>query len=79
MSAVTSPRKPRTRRTAAKPGNVPRARRVAHPIIGRLVEVAGGRMIVSFDVAGITALAGAQMMFEILCLAAEAFAKRNKK
>jgi arginase family enzyme len=30
-----------------------------------------------FDVAGITALAGAQMMFELLCLAAEAFAKRK--
>ena len=32
-----------------------------------------------FDSAGITALAGAQMMFEMLCLAAESFAKRSKK
>ena len=31
-----------------------------------------------FDSAGITALAGAQLMFEMLCLATEAFAKRSK-
>jgi guanidinopropionase len=31
-----------------------------------------------FDSAGITALAGAQMMFEMLCLATESFAKRSK-
>jgi guanidinopropionase len=32
-----------------------------------------------FDVGGITALAGAQLMFEMLCLAAEAFAQRAKR
>jgi guanidinopropionase len=31
-----------------------------------------------FDTGGITALAGAQLMFEMLCLAAEAFARRSK-
>jgi arginase family enzyme len=30
-----------------------------------------------FDPAGITALAGAQMMFEILCLTAATFAQRS--
>lgn len=32
-----------------------------------------------FDSANITSLAGAQMMFEMLCLAAEAFSKRTKR
>jgi len=32
-----------------------------------------------FDWSGITALAGAQLMFEMLCLAAESFAKRSKQ
>jgi guanidinopropionase len=32
-----------------------------------------------FDTGGITALAGAQLMFEMLCLAAEAFAQRAKR
>jgi guanidinopropionase len=32
-----------------------------------------------FDWSGITALAGAQMMYEMLCLTAEAFAKRSKR
>jgi guanidinopropionase len=32
-----------------------------------------------FDSAGITALAGAQLMYEMLCLAAESFAKRTKR
>jgi guanidinopropionase len=40
---------------------------------GDLVEVSP-----PFDSAGITALAGAQMLFEILCLNAEAWAKRAK-
>lgn len=40
---------------------------------GDLVEVSP-----PFDSAGITALAGAQMLFEILCLNAEARAKRAK-
>jgi arginase family enzyme len=32
-----------------------------------------------FDSAGITALAGAQLMYEMLCLAAESFAQRTKR
>jgi guanidinopropionase len=32
-----------------------------------------------FDASGITALAGAQLMFEMLCLTAESFAKRSKR
>lgn len=48
----------------------------------RGVDVVGGDVVeVSppFDAAGMTALAGAQMMFEILCLAADACARRGKK
>jgi guanidinopropionase len=48
----------------------------------RGVDIIGGDVVeVSppFDAAGITALAGAQLMFEILCLAAEAFARRPKQ
>ncbi|MGH3086444.1 MAG: agmatinase [Rubrobacteraceae bacterium] len=48
----------------------------------RGLDIVGGDVVeVSppFDSAGITALAGAQLMFEILCLAAEAFAKRPKQ
>jgi guanidinopropionase len=48
----------------------------------RGLDVIGGDVVeVSppFDTGGITALAGAQMMFEILCLAAEAFEKRAKE
>jgi len=47
----------------------------------RGLDIVGGDLVeVSppFDSAGITALAGAQLMFEILCLAAEAFSKRAK-
>lgn len=47
----------------------------------RGLDIVGGDVVeVSppWDTGGITALAGAQMMFEILCLAAEAFAKRGK-
>ena len=43
-------------------------------IAGDVVEVSP-----PFDSAGITALAGAQLMFEILCLAAESFSKRSRK
>jgi agmatinase len=56
------------------------AKRLLHGLRG--LDIIGGDVVeVSplFDVAGITALAGAQMMFEILCLAAEAFARRSKK
>ena len=45
----------------------------------RGLDVIGGDVVeVSppFDSAGITALAGAQMLFEIVCLAAEAQARR---
>jgi len=55
-------------------------KRLLHGLRG--LDIIGGDVVeVSppFDAAGITALAGAQMMFEILCLAAEAFAKRSKK
>ena len=48
----------------------------------RGLDVIGGDLVeVSppFDSAGITALAGAQLMFEILCLAAESFAARSGK
>jgi guanidinopropionase len=48
----------------------------------RGLDVIGGDVVeVSppFDTGGITALAGAQMMFEMLCLAAEAFAERAKE
>ncbi len=47
----------------------------------RGVDVIGADLVeVSppFDSAGITALAGAQLMFEMLCVAAEAFSKRSK-
>ena len=46
-----------------------------------LVVIGGDVVEVSppFYAADITALAGAEMMFEILFLAAEAFAKRSKK
>ncbi len=47
----------------------------------RGLDIVGGDVVeVSppFDTGGITALAGAQMLFEILCLAAEAFGKRAK-
>jgi guanidinopropionase len=46
----------------------------------RGLNVIGGDMVeVSppFDTGGITAMAGAQMLFEILCVAAEAFSKRK--
>jgi guanidinopropionase len=55
------------------------AKRLLHGLRG--LDIIGGDVVeVSppLDVAGITALAGAQMMFEILCLAAEAFAKRRQ-
>jgi len=48
----------------------------------RGLDIIGGDVVeVSppFDAAGLTALAGAQMMFEILCLAAEAWAARGAK
>lgn len=48
----------------------------------RGLDIVGGDVVeVSppFDSAGVTALAGAQMMFEILCLATEAFARRARK
>jgi guanidinopropionase len=48
----------------------------------RGLDIIGGDLVeVSppFDSAGITALAGAQLTFEILCLAAESFAKRAAK
>jgi guanidinopropionase len=47
----------------------------------RGLDIVGGDVVeVSppFDSAGITALAGAQMLFEILCLSAEALVKRRK-
>ncbi len=53
--------------------------KILHGLRG--LDVIGGDVVeVSppLDTGGITALAGAQMMFEILCLAAEAFAKRSK-
>lgn len=53
--------------------------KILHGLRG--LDIIGGDVVeVSppWDHAGITALAGAQMMFEILCLAAEAFAKRKK-
>ena len=56
------------------------AKRLLHGLRG--LDIIGGDVVeVSppFDSTGITALAGAQMMFEILCLAAEAFARRSKK
>ena len=56
------------------------AKRLLHGLRG--LDIIGADVVeVSppFDSAGITALAGAQLMFEILCLAAEAFAKRPKK
>jgi arginase family enzyme len=56
------------------------AKKLLHGLRG--LDIVGGDVVeVSppFDSAGITALAGAQMMFEILCLAAEAFAKRSKR
>jgi arginase family enzyme len=46
----------------------------------RGLDIVGGDVVeVSppFDSAGITALAGAQMLFEIVCLAAEARARRQ--
>jgi guanidinopropionase len=48
----------------------------------RGLDIIGGDVVeVSppFDAAGMTALVGAQMMFEVLCLAAEAYARRGKK
>jgi guanidinopropionase len=48
----------------------------------RGLDIIGGDVVeVSppYDPAGMTALVGAQIMFEILCLAAEAFALRGKK
>jgi guanidinopropionase len=47
----------------------------------RGLDIVGGDLVeVSppFDSAGLTALAGAQMLFELLCLSAEAFAQRSK-
>jgi guanidinopropionase len=47
----------------------------------RGLNIVGGDVVeVSppFDSAGITALAGAQMLFEILCLSAEALVQRRK-
>jgi guanidinopropionase len=46
----------------------------------RGLDIIGGDVVEispPFDSAGITALAGAQVLFEILCLAAEAFARRR--
>ena len=54
--------------------------KILHGLRG--LDIIGGDVVeVSppFDSSGITALAGAQMMFDILCLAAEAFAKRARK
>jgi guanidinopropionase len=48
----------------------------------RGLDIIGGDVVEispPFDSADITALAGAQMLFEILCLAAEAFARRGKR
>jgi guanidinopropionase len=48
----------------------------------RGLDIIGGDVVeVSppFDAAGLTALAGAQMLFEILCLSAEAFARRKER
>lgn len=56
------------------------AMRILHGLRG--LDVIGGDVVeVSppFDPTGMTALAGAQMMFEILCLAAEAHAQRAKQ
>ncbi|MGA7612008.1 MAG: arginase family protein, partial [Xanthobacteraceae bacterium] len=47
----------------------------------RCLDIVGGDVVeVSppFDSAGITALAGAQILFEILCLSAEAFTLREE-
>ena len=47
----------------------------------RGLDIVGGDVVeVSppFDSAGITALAGAQMLFEILCLSAEALVQRRQ-
>lgn len=56
------------------------AKRLLHGLRG--VDVIGGDVVEvspAFDVGSVTAPAGAQMMFEILCLAAEAFAQRAKR
>jgi arginase family enzyme len=48
----------------------------------RGLDIIGGDVVeVSppFDAAGLTALAGAQILFEILCLSAEAFARRKER
>jgi guanidinopropionase len=47
----------------------------------RGLDIVGGDVVEvppPFDSAGITALAGAQMLFKILCLSAEALARRRK-
>ena len=52
MPAITSTKDVPTRILAGKPDRAPPGNRIKHPIIGRLVEVAAGRIIVSFVVAG---------------------------
>jgi guanidinopropionase len=56
------------------------AKKLLHGLRG--LQIIGGDVVEvspAFDAAGITALAGAQIMFEILCLAAETFAERSKR